>query len=273
MRILLHSSAVVDSIRIPPVHEFTDEDVRLLHELIPTLDVLVTQPVRDDYRGLPLGRSQTSALLPRTGACVTFPVLRYEGLFPFQAIVRDPLDPSRVPPVVPYHDLRILAAAARGLRTPLTPTADQEAFREIARGSVEQTRVREEHHQTVTISDALAEAPLWHTVNHPSNATLETVAQRVMDHIEPGARVTAPTDREMLGELRAPVEPVVAEALGVEVEGRATWMRRAADGYHPIPDEEITAAHLDFYAQYPTTVQAGLHRHATRMQLLGLADA
>ena len=43
------------TVRIPPVHELERGDLTHLDALLAVTDVLVTQPVRADYRDLPLG--------------------------------------------------------------------------------------------------------------------------------------------------------------------------------------------------------------------------
>lgn len=267
LRILLDSSGALVSTRIPPVHELTEADLPALQQLLARTDVLVAQPVRADYRGLPIGTEQLRRHLPRHARTVMVPVLFFVGPTPYQAIVRDPLDPSLDPPLVPYHDLRILVAAAAQRPHPVEPEVSAATLRRAAELSIEQLRLREEHHGTVVMSDVLAQSPLWHTLNHPDNATLEILAQRILDRISPGSRATAPGDREMLGRLRAPVDPAAAAALGIEVPaGRETWSQ---DGV-PIPAEELAAAHLEHYRRHPGTLAAGLQRHAERIALLGL---
>jgi hypothetical protein len=100
-------------LRVPPVHELEADDMPLLARILARTDVFITQPIRDDYRGLPLGSEQMRALLPAGAKTTTVPVIRFAGLYPFQAIIRPPSDTSLVPPVVPYHDLRLVAEAAR----------------------------------------------------------------------------------------------------------------------------------------------------------------
>lgn len=266
LRILLSSSGLVDSFRIPPVHEFTPEDVDLLRGILARTDVLVTQPIREDYRDLPLGTAQLTELLPAGAHTVSYPVLRWDGLMPYHAVVRDPADPSRNPPVVPYHDLRILVAASRGLDRPLEACPSEESLRAAAELSVDQLRTRERHHGTVVVSDLLKTAPAWHTINHPANSTLAAMAQRVLDEIVPGGTVSPPTDREMLGGLSAPVDPLAARALGVDVKGREHWHTGGA----PIDPDLLVSRQLAFYRRHPRLVEAGLRRHAERIALLGL---
>ncbi|MDO5513151.1 WcbI family polysaccharide biosynthesis putative acetyltransferase [Corynebacterium sp.] len=267
LRILLDSSGRVDSFRIPPVHEFTTEDVALLAPVLARADVLVSQPIRDGYRDLPLGTAELAALLPPSAAVIRYPVLRWDGLMPWHAIIRDPADPARNPPVVPYHDLRILAAASRGLDAAVEVDPGAAAFRAAAALSIGQLSSREDHHGTVRVSDHLETAPVWHTINHPSNESLAFMAQRVLDEIVDDGRVTAPADREMLGGLQAPVDAGAARALGVSVAGRAQW---TAAG-EPLDWPLLVAAQLEFYRAHPQVVAAGLERHAERLALLGLA--
>src|ERR1700761_5821746 len=110
-----------------------------LERLLARCAVVLTQPIRDDYRGLPVGTRQVAATVGPAVRLLRWPVIRYTGLHPYSAIVRHPQDMSAVPPVVPYHDLRTLSAAA-GRRGPLVnPTTyalralAQDSARELAR--------------------------------------------------------------------------------------------------------------------------------------------
>lgn len=225
--------------------------------------MLVTQPVRDGYRELPLGTAELAARLPRGARVVRVPVIRYTGLHPFAAIVRHPDDMARVPPVVPYHDLRTLAAAAG--RPPAGPPA-AEVVREIARGSVAEL-ARRERATDVGVSDVLAGlgAAAAHTLNHPGNPVLIALARRVQDAL--GLPVdAADPGRVLLGGIRAPLAAGVVDALGLDADPRPHW---TVDGA-PVPDATVRAAQLAWYAAHPRWVGAGLERHAERLELLGL---
>ena len=245
--------------RIAPVHELEAADMGWFLDLVARADVLVTQPIRDNYRGLPVGTRQLQTSARR----VVVPVLRFDGLMPYQAIIRDPFDPSLNPPVVPYHDLRTLAAAA-GYSGAAAPSPG--ALRRAAAMSVEQMRVRERAHGAVVVSDYLETNPVWHTVNHPDNATLAFMASRVLEELGLSDEPVAP-DYEMLGGLDAPIDAAAADALGVPVAGRDEWRER---GGGVIDVDEIRAAQLEFYRERPALVAHGLQRHAERIANLGL---
>ncbi|QPK82875.1 hypothetical protein G7Y29_08395 [Corynebacterium qintianiae] len=266
-RKLLMSSGKFESERIKPVHELAAEDMGWFNELLARTDVLVTQPIRDGYRGLPVGTSQMLAQLPQGAVHAVVPVLRFDALMPYQAIIRDPAEPSLSPPVVPYHDLRILAAAANGLDEPVDASPSPAALRRAATMSVAEIRSREQRHFSVVISDYLETIPVWHTVNHPDNATLRVLAQRVLSSLGINGEVTSP-DYEMLGELDAPIEQASATALGVQVAGRTQWVHRTKGA---ISREEIQSQQLEFYRRRPALVAHGMQRHAQRLTNLGLA--
>ncbi|ALC05740.1 hypothetical protein CDES_06615 [Corynebacterium deserti GIMN1.010] len=261
LRILLDSTGAVNSFRIPAIHEWTSEDIDLIRMVLRTTDILIMQPVRDNYRGLPCGTDQLARFLPNSGSVVRFPVLRFDGLMPYQAIIRSPYDSSLNPPVVPYHDLRTLVAASRGIEAPALPSIEEESLRELAQMSIAELRKREKANGSVRVSDFIETWPIWHTINHPDNSTLEFLAYQVLSAIGVSGEVQDP-GRELLGGLDAPIDASAARALGVTVMGRETW--------RPLPSEDIHQAQLAFYREHPEVVEAGMKRHAQRLRLLGL---
>lgn len=269
LRRLISSPGDLESTRIPPVHELEPGDMGWFAGMLARTDILVTQPIRNNYRGLPVGTAQTLEQLPRSARCVVVPVLRYDGLMPYQAIIRDPADSSLNPPVIPYHDLRILAAAARGLDEPFFHRPPAAAYTRAAAMSVEQIRSREQRHGSVVVSDYLETAPVWHTVNHPDNETLAVVAARVREALGLGGDVALP-EYEMLGELDAPIDAGAASALRVSAPDRSTWSRR---GGGEITWDEIVSAQLEHYRSRPSLVTHGLERHAARISNLELLES
>jgi hypothetical protein len=279
IRRLLETAGAI-AVRIPPVHQLTEEDAPLLHRLVRRADALVSQPIADDYHGLPVGSAQLAALLPPSAQTVLFPVLRFAGLFPFQVTVRPAFAPSVDPPGVPYHDLRTLLVASAcpeesawsprldALLTDLTAEVDDDAVRRLALSSVDAMRIREERHGTLTVSDVLAEDigryRTHHTLNHPTNAFLERIVVRIITALRwtPSAPAAAP-EFEMLGGIRARVEPVAARVFPVE---SAEW----SVGGTEVADSEIRSLQFAWYRKNPGFVPAGLERHADTLELLGL---
>lgn len=258
LRVLLEAPDVV-AVRVPPVHELVADDVDHLLRLLADAAVVVTQPVREGYHGLPLGTSEVLAAASRARAVVV-PVVRHHLLHPFQGLVR--VEGAGDPPLVPYHDLRTLALAT-GRPAP-RPT--ETALREVGRRSLEEVRRRQHRHGTVPVDDLLlaAGAGAAHTVNHPGNAVLVGLARRVQERL--GLEVTAvDPGRTLLGRVLAPLEPQVLRSNGLDDgAARRHWV---VDGA-PVPDDDVVRAQLDWYRTRPEVVGAGLARYASTLEVL-----
>lgn len=267
LRVLLAASPSFPypTVRLPPVHELCADDLPPLRALLRRTAVLLSQPVRDDYRDLPIGTGQLAELLPRDARVLRFPVIRHSGLHPWSAIVRHPSDRSVVPPVVPYHDLRTLAVAAGRPRPRGRPAAG--ALRAASMDSVAELARRERLTADVGVSDLLMRFGIEaaHTLNHPGNPVLVALARRVQQALDLPVDATDP-GRPLLGGIRAPLEEPVIDALGLDAEPQPDWL---VDGL-PVSPADVEEEQSRWYATHPQWVEAGLVRHAGRMQRLGL---
>lgn len=264
LRVLLAQTDVYRTVRVPPVHEIEDDDLPHLARTLAAVRVLVTQPIKDDYRDLPVGTSQVTAGLAGGAVVVPVPVIRYAGLFPFQALVRAP--PLGDPPVVPYHDLRTMVEAATGTRP--AAGAGAGAYREIERASVAELARREHDADSVVVSDLLrgAGADAASTVNHPGNPVLRGLAERVLERL--GHRVEVPDPgRTLLNAVHSPLAADVLAALDLPDPARETWTVAGEQ----IDDDEVRDAQLRWYAEHDHVAPAGLHRHREAVAVLGLA--
>ena len=106
------------------------------------------------------------------------------------------------------------------------------------------------------------------TVNHPSNAVIETLAKRVLVHLSLNPAIEPP-QRELLGSTAAPVDWRLAEALGLsEARVGKTW----TIGGKRVAEQELWVEHLAWYRRRPEVVDAGIRQHGDRMAALGLID-
>lgn len=257
------------TVRIPPVHEIERSDLPYLDSLLAASAVLVSQPVRAGYRDLPLGTSELAERLSSSATCIRWPVIRYAGLYPFQAIVRHPADRSVVPPVVPYHDLRTVAAARAGLSPSSVWDVDVSAdqLRAAAEASRDELARRERRDCDVGVSDVLGPcgAQAAHTINHPGNRVLETLARRILDAAD--VRLSVPAiSRTLLDSVHAPLEPRVLTALGLDAAPRYHWVHHG----DRLSVDDVHAAQLNWYAANPDYVELAITRHAHMMDILGL---
>lgn len=258
LRVLLAGSPTFDVqlVRVPPVHELEPGDLPALDGLLSRSTLLIAQPVRDGYRGLPLGTAEIAGRLAPGAQVLRWPVVRWTGLHPFQAIVR--ADDGAEPPVVPYHDLRTLTG--REPVDPDLPAAAEHSRAELAR--------REQRDTDVGVSDVLIGLGIAaaHTLNHPGNALLIALAQRVQHSLGQPADATDP-GRELLGGVRAPLEPDALAALGLDpTQARDHWLV----GGQAIAAQEVLVAQRAWYATRPDVVAGGRTRHAERLAVLGL---
>lgn len=270
LRIVLSSSADLQfrTVRVPPVHELESSDVDHVERLVRRAAVIVSQPVRAGYRGLPIGGPDLVDLAP-SATVIVWPVVRYGGLYPFQVIARHPAQPSAVPAAVPYHDLRTVLAVRDGRRSFAERDVDVtgEHLREAARWSVEQLAMRERRQCDIAISDILldAGADAAHTINHPGNRVLVTLGRRILDAL--GASAPIPPTRELLGNIRAPLEQRVIDALGIDASARIAW---DVDGA-VMTEEVVHRSQMQWYADHPEFIDAVLDRYVELIDILGLA--
>ena len=244
-------------------------DLGHLESLLSETAVLLTQPVRTGYRDLPLGVADLVERLARSADVVRWPVIRYAGLYPFQAIARHPADRSITPPVAPYHDLRTVAAARDGRgehdRWDADVSADQ--IRAVAAASIAELAFREQRDTDVGVADTLAGCGVdaAHTINHPGNSVLDALARRLL--ATQGIR-SAPTPiaEPLLDSAWAPLEQRVIDALGLSADPRPRWR---LDGRTIDPDG-VHVAQFDWYRRNPDFVELTIARHRDTMATLGL---
>lgn len=252
LRLVIASDAL-PAIRVPAVHELTAADADRLHQLLAAASFLVVQPIRDDYRKLPLGTAQLRASLPSGARVVTVPAVRFAGLHPFQAVLRLPAFPED-PPLVAYHDVRTVAEAAG---TPVASALPAAEVRAIADASVAELRRREALGLDVVASDLFAPVveDLARTVNHPGNALFLPLGERLVEALGAPGHVVDP-GRPILAGVRAPLEDWVVDAWNLDAAPRPDWIVAG----ETLPAETVREAHLAYYAERPALLAAVVAR-------------
>jgi hypothetical protein len=262
LRIML-DGAGLHTVRVPPVHELVAADIPHLQRLLDRTTLLVSQPVRDDYHELPVGLRQLSARLAPGARTVVFPVIRFAGLYPTHAIIRPPSDLSLTPPVVAYHDLRtLLAASGAG---PALAAVTPAMVRAIAADSIGELTRREAEFDTVRVSDLFVRPDFaqMRTLNHPGNAIFSAVAERVRQRAGLAENAVDP-GRPLLDGVHAPRLAAVIDAYALDDEPASDWIVGGA----VVPDALVREAHLEWYAEHPDAVEAGLARHRRALEIL-----
>ncbi|WP_338885955.1 WcbI family polysaccharide biosynthesis putative acetyltransferase [Rhodococcus sovatensis] len=272
LRIVLSSCSDLPyrTLRVPPVHELTRTDMPFVEHAANSAAVFASQPIRAGYRGLPIGTADMLGRPRSQQKSIVWPVIRYGGLYPFQVIVRHPSDPSAVPPGVPYHDLRTVISVVEA-RTEFDEWAvdiASERLRAAAEWSVEQLSMRERRDCDVGISDVLLGLgdKAAHTINHPGNEVLGELGSRILGAL--GCADPVLPQRELLGNIRAPLEARIIDALKLDARVREAW---CVDG-ESVGQKSIYAAQTRWYQIHPEFVDAALSRYAELIDILGLTS-
>ena len=259
----------LEIVPVPAVYLVDAAGLRRVREVLATAAVLVTQPIRDEYRIPGCGAAQLAGLLPAGARVVTVPVAFHTGTFPFQFNAHGGDGARVVAPVTDYHDLRAVVAAERGLTVAEAldwwPAPDPAVVRELAAASTAEL-TRREAGLDVSVSDAVGGSGAMFTITHPTNRLLVEMASRILAVLGlPGAVTTGP--REFLGARRAPVEAAVARAFGWSEESvHDDWQVDNCT----VPLSAVLEAHLALYAERPDIVADTRVRSSERLTALGL---
>lgn len=196
--------AVVDkSVEITaakPVYLIEQEEVAELHNQISQCDLLICQPIGDEYRSnIGLGTKFLISLLPEKSKSLVIPNLYYDASFPTFGYFKDSSgeairasDPmwSQNLPWGDYHDFLLFTAVNKGLSSyefielvNKSPIWDIESIRDT---SIANMRDRDivcgikgvEIFEQLRADMKLAES--FHSYNHPSNELLVILASTIM---------------------------------------------------------------------------------------------
>lgn len=247
--------------------ELTAADLPTFLRLLNHADAFICENLPRGYRGLPIGFEDLLPHLRPGIPVVTFPRVGYAGLHPFQ-VGRDPAAGLPDPPLVPYHDLRSVAAATETVppeQARHTFPSDQ-VIREFAAWQLLRIR-REESRTDVSIAGSVRSAGLEavHTVDRPGNILLLTIARDILAALDAEDTIIDPT-AVLYGQYRSPVDPRIAQALGTPVPETDTWSANGKD----LTLEEIRDAQIAWYREHPEVAKAVVAAEAPRMDLLGL---
>ncbi|HET7799605.1 MAG TPA: WcbI family polysaccharide biosynthesis putative acetyltransferase [Humibacillus xanthopallidus] len=246
------------SVRIPPVHELAADEVPLLQRLLERADVVLTQPIADDYGGMPVGAAQV-AEAASSARTVVWPVVFYAGLHPWQIVHHDA--EAGDPPIVPYHDARTVLRAAGG-----ELATDARAAAAVSSWSIDELRRREKAAGAVPVSDLVlsAGAGAMRTINHPANPVLVALARRLQEVLGLTATAVDP-GRRLLDVLHAPVSADVLDELGLDpAAAREDWLVSG----EAVPAHEVEHAQLAWLVDRPRVVADIVRRHRPQLDLL-----
>jgi hypothetical protein len=243
-------------LRFPAVHEIKAADVPKLHAALATVDVAFLQPVEESYReGIGLG-TETLMGHASNAEVVLFPSVYWTGYMPTVNYLRSSAGLVLDGPF-DYHDEVILEAWADGARAPeiLALLADpdrpsrapEEA--EAAFGRLEERAVNLGVDIVPYLRARYREEPLFHMLNHPTDALLAHVASALAQTQGVTTRVvTRRRAAPLLGHTSYPLHPADVRALGLRfgdgLQAPAAPYRIRGRSYAPA---EAIRRFLDYY--------------------------
>jgi polysaccharide biosynthesis acetyltransferase WcbI-like protein len=217
-------------ISFPPVHEIQPELVPRLHEAVESADLVVPQRIEEGYRdGLGLG-TETLARLAKTAAVVRWPSVYWAGYFKDLFYLRDGEGQPVVDGPFDYHDRAILRAFAEGRDASATIALLADAERpstapEWANAATAELAARGEDCDVDVapfIEARFREQLLFFTMNHPANALLAFIAQRITELAGiPGRVEAARLPGELLGSTFYPLH--ANDVRSLELTFGAAW--------------------------------------------------
>jgi Polysaccharide biosynthesis enzyme WcbI len=280
VRALLASSAefadAYEAVRLPAVHEVSASQVPRFQRMFRAASLIVTQQVKDGYRGLPLGTGELIGLAPNDCRVIRFPALYYDALYPLQVYVHVDGPPPVPAPMTVYHDLRTLCTAANGLcaEAAVRWVSEYGPPETALHAAAERAAAMVRHYESgadIRVLDTIIARPQAHarsffTVSHPARFVMQRIADGVQDilGLTPSSDVHA--NREPLGLFRTPLEQSVIDALGLAAEPASDWIIKGKR----VSTADLVRLHVDWYRQRPDVVRAGLNEHADRIAAFGL---
>ena len=246
-------------IRMVPAHELEPDDVPYLQAWLRRAQYVVSQPIQVGYRGLPVGMSELFEQAPQAQTVVA-PVMYWRGLHPTLVNVRSD---AGDPPLTPYHDLRTIAQALGYGSLQVT----DEYVAQVRSASEAQLRKRTQAANCVDVVDDLTRPGhrSVHVINHPSNVVLQAAVDALAHRLGLPSVPAVDPGRVLLSSVLAPIPAAAARAaqLTDEMVGDS-WILAG----ETVPDGQVQAAHVQWYAEHPQVLRVAEERHAHDLRLL-----
>lgn len=211
-----------------PVHLLTRADLPSLAALLSEVDLLIHQPISDNYRGIPQlsSRYLRSQLKPEALA-ISFSVAYFSGYNP--EMVSPKVNGVTLSEPFNYHDINLMGLYLEGKTVSETLSLiRREDFYSLAQAeqSLAQTFTNLEQRERLLdirlapfIRRYFKQMRLFYTFNHPSSAVLAHIANQVFEALELGANFfDLFSQAEILDRSYFPIYPALQRLLKLEFE-------------------------------------------------------
>jgi hypothetical protein len=214
-----------------PVYLINEGGVNQLHKDILSCDILITQPIENEYRNnIGVGTKFLKSLLPNHSTTSIIPNLYFAGYFPTFGYLKNEKGETAtasadiwnsIPRWLDYHDYLILASVSSGLSfdnfyTYINSDIKVEIFSTLFESSLQELKLRDND------CDVLAhpileyfnfDVEMFNSFNHSTNKLLQLLACEIAKKLNLEFKSLITDDEEFLPFPKLPVYPVVLSSL------------------------------------------------------------
>jgi hypothetical protein len=248
--------------RVKGVHELSSAELPQVYAAVRGADLLLTQPVSSNYRGVGFSSDHLISLLGPFARTIYYPSLYFGGYFPNLLYLRKPGGGLFTGPGGDYHDRNILDCfiARRTVQSSIAFLADENCYdksvlRRNTEATLDELRWRESTMEIKIadyIADNLRDRRLFYVFNHPINEVMFQVCSQFSGLI--GCRfsgVDLASVDNWLSAVAFPVHPAVHQALGLRFSYTG---RFNASGKRDLPMADALELFFDYYNRTPEAV-------------------
>jgi len=214
-----------------PVYLINESEVNQLHKDIRSCDILITQPVGNEYRNsIGVGTEFLKSLLPKHSTTLIIPNLYFAGYFPTFGYLKNEKGETAtasadiwhsIPRWLDYHDYLILASVSTGLSfdnfyTFISSDIKVKIFSTLFESSLQELKLRDNDCDVLAypiLEHFNFDTEMFNSFNHPTNKLMQHLACDIAKKLNLNFKSIMINDDEFLPFPRLPVYPVVLSSL------------------------------------------------------------
>jgi hypothetical protein len=260
-------------IDIKPVHLLTVSDIPYIDQVIAETDLLIYQPVSDDYKGIyQLSTRYLKQHLKPGARQISFPVAYFTGYNPEVTYLRDVSGAQITKPFV-YHDINILRLFDQGKSTReileiiqdgdfYTLSLAEKQFNDT-HASLKSREAGLDIQISEFVKNNFGKERLFHVFNHPGKTMLALIADLMLAHLGITDRyIHINPHADILSKNALPIYPSLIKHLNIQFP--CTFVYRFENKVYSAA--ETVQLFTDFYAKNREMVRYNIKKNETNKQ-------
>lgn len=243
-------------IDIKPVHLLTKSDIPYIDQVIAETDLLIYQPVSDDYKGVyQLSTRYLKDHLKSGCQQISFPVAYFTGYNPEVTYLKD-INGSQITKPFIYHDINILDLFDQGKssREILEIIQDDDFYTLFSaekqfNDTLDSLKLREaglDIQLSEFVKNNFGKERLLHVFNHPNKTILSLIASSMLEHLGINDRhIRIGPNADILSKNAFPIYPSLIKHLNIQFP--CDFVYRFENKVYSA--EETVQLFTDFYAE------------------------